>query len=95
MEPTSAPKARVAQRTADASGLLARFVVLQARQHFFQQVAAFLVQVFPLVVVGHAQAQAFEVGARGLQLGFEALQLRLGIALVTLGFFAHNLALKG
>jgi hypothetical protein len=74
------------QGAADRCRLFARLVVFEARQHFFHQVAAFLVQAFPLVVVGHAQAQAFEVGARGFQLGFEALQFRLGVALVALGF---------
>jgi hypothetical protein len=77
---------RFAQRARDQKRFLARFVVLQRRQHFFVQLALFLVQVGPLMVVGHAQAQTFEVGARRFQLGLEALEFCLSIALVALGF---------
>ncbi len=78
--------ALLVQGAADRRRLFARLVVFQARQHFFLEVALFLVQAFPLMVVGHAQAQALEVDARGFQFGFEAFQFRLGVALVALGF---------
>ena len=43
-------------------------------------------QPFPLVVIGYAQAQAFQVGFRRFQFRLETLQLHFRIALVALGF---------
>src|SRR5206468_10573863 len=77
---------RLAQRAAGVARLFTRLVVFEAGQHFLDQVALFLGQVFVLVIIGHAQAQAFEVDARGFEFGLEALQLGLGVALVALGF---------
>ena len=78
--------ARIAQLAGGLSRLFARLVVLQAGQHFFQQVAALFMQPFPLVVIGYAQAQAFQVGLRRFQFRLEAFQLHFRIALVALGF---------